>query len=1057
MRIPPQFAPLMVLLLLALASGDRGYAQSVFINELHYDNDGADVQEGIEIAGPAGTNLANYDLVFYNGASSGAAVVYLTFSLSGTLPDFGAGFGVKWFPISGIQNGGNDGVALYQKINPQVIQFLSYEGATTASAGVAAGMTSTDIGVTETGTAPTTHSLQLRGTGTTYTDFTWHVPFTSSHDLVNAGQTLGALVYATSLSLSPPSVDESGGASAATATLTLSPAPAASRTFTLSSSDNTEATVPASVVVTVSGTVTFPVSAVLDGMVDGNQSVTITATDSGALYPAQTALLTVRDVDVPLATFSGLLRVACLNVKDGVGAPGSMEYLAVREQVQRINPQVIAFEEVNAAGDFADMKSLLSELGFPIVNSYFATKGDGFATFEGGATSTSNAQSLCLASKFPITQTVQIDRGETSRSEMTRYPLFVSVDVPGIPAADDPAFVVVHLKANSGGTGAMQGDRFRRAVEAYRITQFLQNNGWNGATKNCFVLGDFNENDFDNSQPVSIDTTAPFTDGSTLPASFVLGPDLAGGVTLPYATFPHAIMDSLNLAAPETRQADGSTRGTFNLAENSRIDYIFARKPMTLAGLYASEVYNSRLEAGFDGLPKSGTGLPSGKLSFTASDHFAVFADVPLAIQPKLTLTTATSWVNEADLGLVNVTLTLSQAPGVGVNVPVTLSAYRPGRISIPQSIVMFTGSQTSAVIPVEILHPSDVDAHRAITVSATAPGWFPGKTTFEIRNQEAGGALIISQYLEPVSSSNARAIELLNQSGAEIDFSATPLTVRRFTNGDVEGINEASVLSGMLPAGQVLVIGDGASGEALLAGGLIIAQAGSTPAVAPNGTLFYDAAGKLKFLKDTFTYNGNDALEILLNFTRMDVFGTIGQDPGTAWTGGGVSTANQNLSLKPFAGTGSQGFTDPSTRFQTVSTTDATTGLGVAPVLTDPYLAWATPLTGLDKAPEADPDHDGLRNLMEYALNTNALMMTAQPLQIVRTVNGEVLSAVVRIPAAGECLTYALEQSSDLAAWSASSVVPSFTSVGGGMQVVSFAISLNGARQSFRLLVKRG
>jgi len=184
--------------------------------------------------------------------------------------------------------------------------------------------------------------------------------------------------------------------------------------------------------------------------------------------------------------------VACLNVKDGVGAPGSVEYLAVREQVQRINPQIIAFEEVNGAGDFADMKSLLSDLGFPIVSSYFATKGDGFATFESGATSTSNAQSLCLASKCPITQTVQIDRGELSRSEMTRYPLFVSVDVPGIPAADDPAFVVVHLKANSGGSGAMQADRFRRAVEAYRVAQFLQNNGWNGTTKNCFVLGRVN-------------------------------------------------------------------------------------------------------------------------------------------------------------------------------------------------------------------------------------------------------------------------------------------------------------------------------------------------------------------------------------------------------------------------------------------------------------------------------------------------------------------------------------------------------------------------------------
>ena len=964
---------------------------------------------------------------------------------------------MKWFPISGIQNGPTDGVVLYRKINPQVIQFLSWEGVATASAGVAMGLTSTNIGVSESGATANTHSLQLHGTGTTYTDFTWSAPSTSSHDQINPGQTLGTLVYTTSLSLNPTSVDESAGVAASIATLTISPAPGAARTFTLGSSDTTEATVPASVVVSVSGTVTFPVSTVLDGIVDGNQSVTITATDLGALYPAETALLTVRDVDVPLATFSGLLRVACLNVKDGVGAPGSMEYLAVREQVQRINPQVIAFEEVNAAGDFADMKSLLTDLGFPVTSSYFATKGDGFASFENGATSTSNAQSLCLASKFPITQTVQIDRGETERAEMTRYPLFVSVDVPGIPAAEDPAFVVVHFKANSGGPGALQADRFRRAVEAYRITQFLQMNGWNGETKNFFVLGDFNENDFDNSQPVSIDTTAPFTDETMLPGSFVLGADLASGVTLPYATFPHAIMDSLNLAAPETRQADGRTRGTFNLAENSRIDYIFARKPMTVAGLYAGEVYNSRLEAGFDGLPKLGDTLPAEKLSFAASDHFAVFADVPLAIQPKLILTTTTSWVNEADLGSVNVTLTLSQPPGAGVQVPVMLSTYRAGRITIPFNTVTFTGSQTSAVIPVNILHPSDVDAHRTITLSATAPGWFPGKTTFEIRNQEAGGALIISQYLEPISSSNARAIELLNQSGSEIDFSATPLTVRRFANGDMEGINEASVFSGLLPAGQVLVIGDGPSGEALLAAGLIIAEAGSTPATAPSGTLFYDAAGKLKFLRDPFNYNGNDAIEILLNFTRMDVFGTIGQDPGIAWTGGGVSTTNQNLTLKPFAGTGSRGFTDPSTRFQTASTTDATIGLGVAPVLTDPYLTWATPLSGLDKSPEADPDHDGLRNLMEYALNSNALLLTGQPLQIQRMAGGVVLSATVRIPAVGECLIYGLEQSENLTAWAASASLPNFTNVGNGMQVVSFAVSLTGARQSFRLLVKRG
>ncbi|MEZ5000823.1 MAG: hypothetical protein R2727_09375 [Bacteroidales bacterium] len=42
-------------------------AQSVFINEIHYDNDGTDVDEGIEIAGPAGTDLTGWKLVLYNG------------------------------------------------------------------------------------------------------------------------------------------------------------------------------------------------------------------------------------------------------------------------------------------------------------------------------------------------------------------------------------------------------------------------------------------------------------------------------------------------------------------------------------------------------------------------------------------------------------------------------------------------------------------------------------------------------------------------------------------------------------------------------------------------------------------------------------------------------------------------------------------------------------------------------------------------------------------------------------------------------------------------------
>ena len=55
----------------------------VFINEIHYDNAGADANEGIEIAGPSGTNLSSYTLTLYNGSDNSALK---TIKLSGISP-----------------------------------------------------------------------------------------------------------------------------------------------------------------------------------------------------------------------------------------------------------------------------------------------------------------------------------------------------------------------------------------------------------------------------------------------------------------------------------------------------------------------------------------------------------------------------------------------------------------------------------------------------------------------------------------------------------------------------------------------------------------------------------------------------------------------------------------------------------------------------------------------------------------------------------------------------------------------------------------------------------
>ncbi len=155
-----------------------------WINELHYDNNGTDTNEFVEIAGPANTNLAGWRLVGYDGSSRS---VYKTVTLSGTLASTQNGFGVRSFAFSALQNGSPDGIALVDAAGV-VVQFLSYEGSFTALDGPAAGLVASDIGVSETSTTPAGRSLRLAGSGCRYADFAWQAAAAQSSGAINAGQ-----------------------------------------------------------------------------------------------------------------------------------------------------------------------------------------------------------------------------------------------------------------------------------------------------------------------------------------------------------------------------------------------------------------------------------------------------------------------------------------------------------------------------------------------------------------------------------------------------------------------------------------------------------------------------------------------------------------------------------------------------------------------------------------------------------------------------------------------------------------------------------------------------
>ncbi len=171
--------------LLALGPAGPAGAQpapdsTVFVNEIHYDNDGTDAGEFVEIANTSGEDLAGWSIVLYNG-SNGTS--YDVKPLTGN-----AQIVTQTYPANGIQNGSPDGVALVDA-GGDLVQFLSYEGTLTGVGGPADGVTSTDIGVAEAASTPVGESVQLIGDGATYGDFTWTGPAVSSAGAINTGQT----------------------------------------------------------------------------------------------------------------------------------------------------------------------------------------------------------------------------------------------------------------------------------------------------------------------------------------------------------------------------------------------------------------------------------------------------------------------------------------------------------------------------------------------------------------------------------------------------------------------------------------------------------------------------------------------------------------------------------------------------------------------------------------------------------------------------------------------------------------------------------------------------
>jgi DNA/RNA endonuclease G (NUC1) len=251
------------------------------ISEFHYDNEGTDTGEAIEISAPAGTDVTGWRIVLYNGANG---LAYHTATLSGTVPATcdARGVVVQSYPVNGIQNGSPDGIALVTAAN-ELVEFLSYEGTFTALDGPAAGVLSVDVGVAETSTTPIGHSLQRNPGGT------WDPPAAATFGACNDGTGDEEPAEIARVEVSPEAAAVEVGATVAlsASAFDASDAPVAAA-FTWSSRDAGIATVDAAGTVTgvAVGNVRI-VAAVANGVADSATITVESATPPPALPPVR--------------------------------------------------------------------------------------------------------------------------------------------------------------------------------------------------------------------------------------------------------------------------------------------------------------------------------------------------------------------------------------------------------------------------------------------------------------------------------------------------------------------------------------------------------------------------------------------------------------------------------------------------------------------------------------------------------------------------------------------------------------------------------------------------
>jgi len=394
------------------------------------------------------------------------------------------------------------------------------------------------------------------------------------------------------------------------------------------------------------------------------------------------------------------IRIATYNVLTGIGNTGANGREELEAVIARINPDVLALQEVTGN----DLKGPLNQLAERMDYRFV------FAP----VTALDTGSRVVILSKFPFSENSSKSIiSPPGANDMTRAAAAVIVDVPG--TENDPTIVTAHLKCCFD-----QDDPFRRAVEMLRIRRYLEEQELD-KDDNIFVLGDFNLLGND----IVFESLPP-----GLPQSYRLGNDIEYDVK--YFADPTNYFTSLTLVNPGFRQQDGVTTDTYR-GSNTILDYILVSNSIARR-TPATEVYNSALDTSNSGLSKEGSPLPRGT-SDKASDHYPVFGDFELDEGLQLNLTIAQSILDESSpASLVTVTL----AEPATSPVQVSLESNDPSEATITQKILTIPANSTQATTSLQPRNDKVNDGDQTVEIIASAAGFIGSVASVKIRNSDS-------------------------------------------------------------------------------------------------------------------------------------------------------------------------------------------------------------------------------------------------------------------------------------------------------------------------------